>query len=127
VAAMEFPPGVSELDAVGWTPVPSQRVKPPSIAESPVHLECRVHKVVDLGEPGVAFSGVHLVIAEVVCLVLDESVCDDDLRVDQQRLAPVGRLGFPWFTRTTPESMFQLSRVPYAEFASTGRRPGPIE
>jgi flavin reductase (DIM6/NTAB) family NADH-FMN oxidoreductase RutF len=125
VAAMEFPPGVSELDAVGWTAIPSQRVRPPSIAESPVHLECRVHRVVDLGDAGVECSGVHLVIGEVLCIVLDESVCSEDLRVDQRRLAPVGRMGFPWFTRSTPDSMFQLSRVPYAEFAATGRRPGP--
>jgi flavin reductase (DIM6/NTAB) family NADH-FMN oxidoreductase RutF len=127
VAAMEFPPGSSELDALGWTPIPSQRVHPPSIAESPAHLECRIHRVVDLGDQGVHFSGVHLVIAEVVCIALDESVCTPDLRVDQERLAPVGRMGFPWFTRSTPESMFQLSRVPYAEYAATGRRPGPIE
>jgi flavin reductase (DIM6/NTAB) family NADH-FMN oxidoreductase RutF len=130
VAAMEFPSGVSELDAVGWTPIPSQRVRPPSIAESPVHLECRIHQVVELGEPGVSHSGVHLVIAEVVCIVLDESVCNPEgasLRVDQQRLAPVGRMGFPWFTRSTPESMFQLSRVPYDEYAATGRRPGPMD
>jgi flavin reductase (DIM6/NTAB) family NADH-FMN oxidoreductase RutF len=130
VAAMEFPSGVSELDAVGWTPIPSQRVRPPSIGESPVHLECRIHQVVDLGEHGVSHSGVHLVIAEVVCIVLDESVCSpegENLRVDQQRLAPVGRMGFPWFTRSTPESMFQLSRVPYDDFAATGRRPGPMD
>jgi flavin reductase (DIM6/NTAB) family NADH-FMN oxidoreductase RutF len=130
VAAMEFPAGVSELDAVGWTPIPSQRVRPPSIAESPVHLECRIHQVVDLGDLGASNSGVHLVIAEVVCIVLDESVCSpdtDSVRVDQQLLAPVGRMGFPWFTRSTPESMFQLSRVPYDEFAATGRRPGPMD
>jgi flavin reductase (DIM6/NTAB) family NADH-FMN oxidoreductase RutF len=127
VAAMEFPPGSSELDALGWTPIPSQRVQPPSIAESPAHLECRIHQIVHLGEQGVHFSGVHLVIAEVVCIALDESVCTPDLRVDQQLLAPVGRMGFPWFTRSTPDSMFQLSRVPYTEYAATGRRPGPIE
>jgi flavin reductase (DIM6/NTAB) family NADH-FMN oxidoreductase RutF len=127
VAAMEFPPGASELDALDWTPLPSQRVEPPSIAESPAHLECRIHRVVDLGEPGVHFSGVHLVIGEVICITLDESVCTADLQVDQQRLAPVGRMGFPWFTRSTPESMFKLSRVPYAEFTTTGRRPGPTD
>jgi flavin reductase (DIM6/NTAB) family NADH-FMN oxidoreductase RutF len=102
-------------------------VQPPSIAESPAHLECRIHQIVHLGEQGVHFSGVHLVIAEVVCIALDESVCTPDLRVDQQLLAPVGRMGFPWFTRSTPDSMFQLSRVPYTEYAATGRRPGPIE
>jgi flavin reductase (DIM6/NTAB) family NADH-FMN oxidoreductase RutF len=127
VAAMEFPPGASELDVLGWTTIPSQHVRPPSIAQSPAHLECRIHRVVDLGEQGVHFSGVHLVISEVVCIALDESVCSADLRVDQQLLAPIGRMGFPWFTRTTPDSMFQLSRVPYAEFAASGRRPGPVD
>jgi flavin reductase (DIM6/NTAB) family NADH-FMN oxidoreductase RutF len=105
-------------------------VHPPSIAESPAHLECRIHQVVDLGEQGATHSGVHLVIAEVVCIALDESVCDrdgDSVRVDQRRLAPVGRMGFPWFTRSTPESMFQLSRIAYDEFTATGRRPGPMD
>jgi flavin reductase (DIM6/NTAB) family NADH-FMN oxidoreductase RutF len=105
----------------------SQRVYSLSIAESPAHLECRIHRIVDLGEQNIHFSKMHLVIAEMVCIVLDNSVCTPDLRVDQQRLAPVGRMGFPWFTRSTPESMFQLSRVPYAEYVATGRRPGPIE
>lgn len=124
LAAMEFPDGVSELDYLGWTAIASQRVAAPSIAESPVHLRCRVHRVVDLGDPEVAGSGVHLVVAEVVCIVLDESVCTPDLRVDQAKLAPVGRLGFPWFSRVGPDSMFALERIPYGEFARTGRLPG---
>lgn len=114
-AAMEFPPGVSELQALEWTTISSQRVSSPSIAESPVHLECHIHKVVDLGSAGVLCSGVHLVIAEVVCIVLDETVCMADGRVDQKKLAPVGRMGFPWFNRTIEDSMFQLDRVPYSE------------
>jgi flavin reductase (DIM6/NTAB) family NADH-FMN oxidoreductase RutF len=103
------------------------RCMTPSIAELPVHLECRIHRVVDLGEQGVRYGDIHLAIAELACIVLDESVCDEDLRVDQQRLVPVGRMGFQWFTRTTPESMFQPSRVPYADFAATARRPGPMD
>jgi len=125
VAAMEFPGGVSELDELGWTAVPSQRVGAPSIAESPAHLECRVHRVVDLGEQGVSFSGVHVVFGEVVCVVLDESVATADHRVDQAGLAPVGRMGFPWFNRARPDSMFQLERVPYDEFVASGRRAEP--
>lgn len=117
-AAMEFPGHVSELDHIGWTAIPSQVVSAPSIAESPVHMECRIHQVVDLGDPTVLHSGVHLVIAEVVCLALDDSVCTPDYRVDQAALRPVGRMGFPWFNRATPESMFQLPRIPYREFVA---------
>jgi flavin reductase (DIM6/NTAB) family NADH-FMN oxidoreductase RutF len=126
VAAMEFPTGTSELEELGWTAVPSQRVSSPSIAESPAHLECVVHRVVDLGEQGVSYSGVHVVFGEVVCVVLDESVASPDCRVDQATLAPVGRMGFPWFNRSLPESMFQLPRVPYEEFVVSGR-PTPSD
>jgi flavin reductase (DIM6/NTAB) family NADH-FMN oxidoreductase RutF len=125
VAAMEFPGGVSELDELGWTAVPSQRVQSPSIAESPAHLECRVHRVVDLGEQGVSCSGVHVVFGEVVCVALDPAIATPDHRVDQAALAPVGRMGFPWFTQAGPNSMFELPRVPYEEFAATARGGAP--
>ena len=114
-AAMEFPPHMSEFEAVGWTPIPSQRVTSPSLAESPVHMECRIHQVIELGNPGVPCSQVHLVIAEVVCIVLDESVCTEDYRVDQTKLTPIGRMGFPWFNRATENSMYELERVPFSE------------
>ncbi len=122
-AAIEFPGGVSELDVVPWTAVASRKVTSPSLAEAPAHLECVVHRVVDLGELGVACSEVHVVFAEVVCATLDESICSSDHRVDVAALAQVGRLGFPWFTQVSAESMFELERVPYAEFARQGRGP----
>ena len=126
-AAMEFPYGVSELDALGWHTIPSVKVSHPSLAESPVHLECRVHKVVDLGSEGVAFSTVHLVVAEVVCITLDESVCSPDLRVDPQRLQAIGRMTFPRFTRAYGDALFALERIPWDEFRASGRLPGRIE
>lgn len=118
VAAMEFPEGVSELTELGWTAVPSQRVGAPSVAESPAHLECRVHQVVDLGDPAVQGSGVHLVIGEVVCIALDESVATPDCRVDALALAPVARIGSPCYTRVTEQSVYSLERVPYRDWAS---------
>jgi flavin reductase (DIM6/NTAB) family NADH-FMN oxidoreductase RutF len=115
-AAIEFPRGVSELDSVPWTTVPSQRVTSPSIAESPAHLECRIHREVPLGELGVPASEVHLVVAEVICVTLDESICTADFRIDQTAMATVGRMGFPWFTTVTPESMMVIPRYTYEEF-----------
>lgn len=122
VAAMEFPAEVSEGTVCGWTTVPSQRVSAPSLAESSAHLECRIHRVVDLGEGEAA---VHLVLAEVVCITLDESVCTQDFRVDTQALAAVGRMPFPYFTHTGP-GLFGLERITYAEHAATGRLPGRL-
>ena len=112
-AAIEFPRGTSELDRIPWTAVPSHRVVSPSIAESPAHLECRLHAELPLGDVG---AEVRIVVAEVVCVVLDESICSPDYRVDQTTLAPIGRMGFPWFTTATPDSMLQIPRYTYEEF-----------
>jgi flavin reductase (DIM6/NTAB) family NADH-FMN oxidoreductase RutF len=114
--AIEFPRGVSELDSVPWTTMPSQRVTSPSIADSPAHLECRIHREMPLGEPGVPASEVHIVVAEVVCVTLDDSICTPDFRIDQTALATVGRMGFPWFTTATPDSMMVIPRYTYEEF-----------
>lgn len=113
-AAMEFPPDVSETSVTGWTPVPSVKVAAPSLADSPAHLECRVHQVVDLGDLAVPHSGVHFVVAEVVWVTIDESICSQDYRVDPLGLRTVGRMGFPWFVQAEASSMFELTRTPYA-------------
>jgi flavin reductase (DIM6/NTAB) family NADH-FMN oxidoreductase RutF len=116
-AAIEFPRGMSELDAVGWSLMPSVKVAAPSVAEAPAHLECRVDQLVELGNRTVRFSEVTLVIGEVVCVTLDESICTADYRIDATRLGLIGRMGFPWFTATGPGSMFELPRYTYAEYA----------
>ena len=125
-AAIEFPYGVSELDVLGWHAIASVKVGHPSLAESPVHLECRVYKVVDLGVAGVAFSTVHLVVAEVVCITLDESVCSPDWRVDPDRLQAIGRMTFPRFVRAFGEPLFALERISWEQYDATRRLPGRL-
>jgi flavin reductase (DIM6/NTAB) family NADH-FMN oxidoreductase RutF len=122
-AAIEFPLGVSELDNVPWTAVDSHKVQSPSIAESPAHLECRIHRELTLGEAGIAGSEVHLVVAEVVCVTLDESICSPEFTVDPTSITMVGRLGFPWFTTVTPESMVVIPRYTYEEFLEQQAAP----
>lgn len=117
-AAIEFPRGFSELEVVPWTAVASVKVSSPSIAESPAHLECRIRKVVDLGDAGANRPAVHLVVAQVVCVVLDERFATPEYRVDQASMRFIGRMGFPWFTEANATSMFALPRVSYAEYVS---------
>ena len=103
---------------IGWTLMPSAMVAAPSVVEAPAHLECRIHQLIELGNRTVRFSEVTLVIAEVVCVTLDESICGPDYRIDARRLGLIGRMGFPWFTATGPDSMFELPRYTYAHYAS---------
>lgn len=53
----------------------SQMVKAPSIAESPVCLECMVRDIIELGSH-------DMFIAEVVCTAVDESIIDEKGRLD---------------------------------------------
>jgi flavin reductase (DIM6/NTAB) family NADH-FMN oxidoreductase RutF len=122
-AAIEFPRGVSEVDEVGWTVGPSVKVSSPSVLEAPAHLECRIHQLVPLGNEAVRWSQVTLVIAEVVCVALDESICTPEYRIDAPQLGLIGRMGFPWFTSATLESMFELPRYSYSDYAE--QRKGP--
>jgi flavin reductase (DIM6/NTAB) family NADH-FMN oxidoreductase RutF len=111
----EYPAGVNEADVVGWNMMPSVKVSSPKVAEAPAHLECEIRQVIDLGEPDVAYSGVHLVIAEVVWVTMDESVCSPDLRIDPIALAPVGRMGYPYFVQAVPEGVYEVERVAWTE------------
>lgn len=118
--AREYPVGVSEAEVVGWSTRPSEVVAAPSLAESPASLECRVIRVVDHGDPASRFSGVHIVLAEVVCIRADESVMSSENRIDPTRLPVIGRMGFPYFVTATGDALFEQQRIAYAELTDSG-------
>lgn len=90
-SAQEFPPEMSETDALGIGLLPSRRVKPPRIAASPVQMECRLDQAITLGR------GINtLYIGEVVAFHLSNEVFDGS-RVDSARMRPVARLGGPYY------------------------------
>ena len=112
--AKEYPPGTDEAEMHGYTLVDAQRVSSPAVAEASAHLECVVHQCIPLGSERAA---VVLVVAEVVCAVIDETVlADPDLdhpRIDLLALAPIGRSGARTFIRAIPEAVYHQERIPY--------------
>src|SRR5690606_23074042 len=84
-------------------PVPSVRVSPPRVGESPVSFECRVEKIVPLGEGGGAGN---LDVCRVVLMHISEDVLDEKRMIDPRKLDAVARLGDNWYSRITPESLF---------------------
>jgi len=70
----ELPPGESEADYAGLTLEPSVKVRPPRVAESPVHLECRVCQTMSIGSGPIA---ANLVIGEVLLIHIADSVLDE--------------------------------------------------
>jgi flavin reductase (DIM6/NTAB) family NADH-FMN oxidoreductase RutF len=114
-AAREYPRGMSELDVTGWHTVPSHKVAPPSLAESPAHLECVVREVINRGDQESCFSGVHIVLAEVVCITADDSILAGPGRTDPASIRAIGRMGFPWFVTATETAIFQQERISYED------------
>ncbi len=106
--ATDYPPDVSEFDAVGLTREPSAKVSPPRVAESPVAMECRLAGTKQFGDCTVVFG-------EVVHAVVDESVLRDD-RPEVTLLRPLARLGADEWS--TVGEISSRRRVPYAEVSS---------
>jgi flavin reductase (DIM6/NTAB) family NADH-FMN oxidoreductase RutF len=85
----EYPAHRSEVEAVGLELLPSKLVKPPRIVLSPIHLECKLERIVQLGR-----DRDELIIGEVVYFhVRDELIKDG--KVSTEALDPLARLGGP--------------------------------
>lgn len=107
LASTEYAKGVNEFDKSGLTPIPSQHVKPPRVAESPIQLECKVRQVIPLSEDGGAGN---LVIAEVVCMHVKSHLLNEHDQVNQADLDLVARLGGDWYCRVTEENLFEVPK-----------------
>jgi flavin reductase (DIM6/NTAB) family NADH-FMN oxidoreductase RutF len=110
ITAIEFAPGVDEIAQAGLTLLPSVRVKPPRIAESPVSMECELMQIVDLGETG-------LVLGRVLAMhVRDDLVLDaSKYYIDTPNLKLIGRIhGAGWYARTS--DLFEMPRIPLKEW-----------
>jgi flavin reductase (DIM6/NTAB) family NADH-FMN oxidoreductase RutF len=101
----ELPRGECEADIAGLTLQPSRQVRPPWVAESPVHLECRVLQIIPIGNGPIA---ANLVIGEVVLMHIDDDVLDSSGRVDPRVLRTVARLGGNYYCRST--DLFEMER-----------------
>lgn len=68
--------------AMGWKPVPAQKVKPPLIDECPVHLECQVKDIISLGSH-------DLFLGEIVALHVKEEIEKEKGRIDISKALPL--------------------------------------
>ncbi len=88
-----YGPAISEPAAVGLEMVPSCQVKPPRVARSPVALECKYYKTVELITSDGVRSASSMVIGEVIGVYIDDSVIVNG-HVDVTRMKPIARLGY---------------------------------
>lgn len=110
VCAIDFPPGVSEIEEAKLTTVPSSRVSVPRIAEAPACLECREVTTVERGNS-------RVVIGEVVYAHVREEFVDPAgpyIRADA--LHAIGRMNGAGNYVRTRDAFFKLPRIPYEDW-----------
>jgi flavin reductase (DIM6/NTAB) family NADH-FMN oxidoreductase RutF len=98
------PPEVDEFALSGLTPVASELVKPARVAESHVHMECRLLQVLTVSEKPM---GGNLVLGEVLRFHVAEDVVSN-FQVDPEKLRAIGRMAGASYCRTTDR--FELRR-----------------
>lgn len=94
--AAEVPPEVDEFQLAGLTPIPSEVVKPPRVAESPAQMECKLLQVIYTTKRA---GGGVIVLGEIVRFHIRKDLFDN-FRVDPTELDAVGRMAGDTWVRT---------------------------
>jgi flavin reductase (DIM6/NTAB) family NADH-FMN oxidoreductase RutF len=107
LASTAYAKGVNEFEKAGFTMLPSEEVKAYRVAESPVQFECKILEIRELGvNPGAG----NLVICEVLKIHISEKAYDKKGNIDPFLLDLVGRMGGPYYIKTTQEGLFQIPK-----------------
>lgn len=106
ITAVEFDEAVDEAAEAGLQTLPSTKVAPPRIAQSPVSLECERFVMLEVA------TDRTIVLGRVVAMhVRDDAVLDAErCHIDTPKLDLIGRMhGRGWYARTTDR--FEMPRI----------------
>lgn len=107
LSSCEYPKGISEFEKAGFTPLPSDMVKPFRVKESPVQLECKVLQVIETGQEGGAGN---LIICEMVCMHVNDDVLDENQKIDPHKIDLVARMGADYYCRASGNAVFEVPK-----------------
>jgi flavin reductase (DIM6/NTAB) family NADH-FMN oxidoreductase RutF len=96
LCAGDYPPEVDEFEISGLTPIASDIVKAPRVAESHINMECRLLYTISMSN---LVNGGNLVLGEVVRFHIDDAYFSN-FRIDQDKLRAIGRMAGYTYTRT---------------------------
>ena len=107
LASLDYASDVDEFIESGFTHLKSDLVKPFRVKESPVQMECKVKKIISLGKKG--GSG-NLIICEVLLIHVSEKILNAQIKIDQEKINLIGRLGFNWYIKSSKKSLFEINK-----------------
>jgi flavin reductase (DIM6/NTAB) family NADH-FMN oxidoreductase RutF len=107
LASTEYPKGVNEFIKAGFTPLPSETIRPFRVKESPVQFECAVRQVIETGDgPGAA----NLVICEIKRIHVREDILDQNGLPAPEKIRLVGRHAGDYYVKAFGESLFEVEK-----------------
>lgn len=81
---------IDEFELAGLTPLPSVKVKPPRVKESPITFECELVHHYSLENH--KYGGATMVVGRIVMFHFDEAVLLEDHKINLDVYKPVSRL-----------------------------------
>jgi flavin reductase (DIM6/NTAB) family NADH-FMN oxidoreductase RutF len=91
-SAYAFPPDASEAAELRVAMQPSRLIGTPFIADAVIAMECRLDRIIDVGD----LDAHRLIVGTVVCFHVREAVWQGD-RIDPSLYRPLGRIGGPLY------------------------------
>jgi flavin reductase (DIM6/NTAB) family NADH-FMN oxidoreductase RutF len=108
--AIDFPPGVNELEIAQLKTAASSIVSVPRILEAPASLECREITTMEIGRS-------RVILAQVVAIhVRDEFVDPAGPYIRAEELHAIGRMNGLGAYVKTRDAFFNIPRMSYAEW-----------
>jgi len=110
LCATDFPAEMSEVEIAGFTTAPSQKVKPPRLAEAHAALECREFTTMEIGRS-------RIILGRVVAIYVEDRYVDPvGPFVKAEELHSIGRMnGLGNYVRTR-DAFLSIPRISYEEW-----------
>jgi flavin reductase (DIM6/NTAB) family NADH-FMN oxidoreductase RutF len=109
-AAAEYPYGIDEIKAIGFTATKGEKVKSPRVAEAKISLECRLVQKLELIEKDENAPGLRgIVFGEVVLAHIKDEVLVDG-KIDPRCLKSVMLVGSNLYCKTG--GIFEMKASP---------------
>lgn len=124
-SSAEFGPAVSEPEHIGLEMAQCREVKPPRVKRSPVALECKYFKTVELVSSDGTRNASSVILGEVVGIHIDDSVIVNG-HIDVTRMQPLARLGYMDYCAVNELFAIQRPAVPDPEASAEEAPPAKV-
>ncbi|WP_299237631.1 flavin reductase family protein [Sulfurihydrogenibium sp.] len=103
ITASPFDESIDEFKEANLTPIKSDLVNSPRIAESPINIECKKFMILEIADMGLIFG-------EILKFHIKDQLLNEKGYVDNRKLKVVGRLGGADYCLVDESNIFNLIR-----------------